>query len=98
MPSLDKINFSYKPIRRCTNKLINVSARILLSLTQHALLYAANYHQQQLLHRLLKKNQDTVFGKTYHVSNIQKFQEFQQQIPLSKYEDFFDKWIVPQLK
>jgi hypothetical protein len=65
---------------------------------QHSLEDSANTHQHHLLQHLLKKNQSTVFGQTYHFSNIQNYQAFQQQIPLSLYEDFFDTWIVPQLK
>jgi hypothetical protein len=98
IPSTDHTKFSHKRCNKCINKLINISSRSLLSLIQSSLLSTTGEHQQQFLHHVLKKSQATVFGQTYHFSEIQGYQEFQQQIPLSQYEEFFDRWIVPQLK
>ena len=43
--------------------------------------------QQALLSSILKANADTAFGKRHGFSGITTFQQYQQRVPLSTYED-----------
>ena len=48
----------------------------------------ANFYQTKFLHRILNTNQDTLFGKEHHFSQIKDYDQFQKKIPIRSYEEF----------
>ncbi len=52
--------------------------------------------QQNVLHKLLKKSQQTAFGKTYEYPQILKspfpYREFKNRVPIHDYDQMFEKW------
>ena len=45
----------------------------------------------ELLMRILDQNKDTEFGKKYGFSEIKSVKEFQEKVPVSKYDDYVDE-------
>ncbi len=45
-------------------------------------------NQQQLLLDLMKKNGDTEYGKRYNFKDITTFQQYQDQVPITDYDDY----------
>jgi hypothetical protein len=43
--------------------------------------------RDRLLHQIVKTNADTEFGRRYGFARIRSFRQFQEQVPLSTYED-----------
>ena len=48
--------------------------------------------QEVVLRRLLRANADTEFGRDHRFASIRSVREFQERVPLRKYEDF-EPWI-----
>ena len=48
----------------------------------------ARGHQINLLDRLLSKNQFTEYGKKYGFSNIHSYEEYQNSVPITEYNDY----------
>lgn len=44
--------------------------------------------QENKLKEILKNNKDTLYGKKYNFDKIKTIQEFQKEVPLTKYEDY----------
>lgn len=44
--------------------------------------------QAELLQQILRANQATAFGQAHHFSRLRNPRDFQQQVPLARYEDF----------
>ncbi|MBE6811827.1 MAG: GH3 auxin-responsive promoter family protein [Ruminococcaceae bacterium] len=54
-------------------------------------------NQQQLLLSLMKKNADTEYGKKYNFKDITTFEEYQDNVPITDYDDyepFIDRMIA----
>ena len=45
-------------------------------------------NQQKLLLSLMKKNAATEYGKKYGFANIETFEQFQQKVPITDYDDY----------
>ena len=48
----------------------------------------ASYYQTKLLHQILVKNQNTLFGKEYHFDQVADYNQYQNKIPIRSYEEF----------
>jgi GH3 auxin-responsive promoter len=48
---------------------------------------APSKSQERLLHRILRTNADTEFGRRHGFSRIKTFREFQERVPISSYQD-----------
>ena len=42
--------------------------------------------QEELLHQLILKSENTVYGRTYNFETIDSYQEFSKRLPIQKYE------------
>ena len=46
-------------------------------------------HQEELLNDILLAAKDTEYGKKYNFENIKSIKDFQNQVPISIYDDYF---------
>lgn len=77
-------------------RIINKFIKTFLILKSH--LHQPSYkHQEKIIFNLIKKCEDTVFGKRYGFENIQTIKDFQNLVPISHYKDF-EPWIMYMLK
>jgi hypothetical protein len=56
--------------------------------------------QRRQLLRLIRRAEETAFGRAHRFSHIQTVHEFQERVPLRHYEDFWRDWwqpVFPQL-
>lgn len=47
-------------------------------------------NQEALLMKILQDNKDTEYGKKYGFSDIKSIREFQEKVPISKYDDYVE--------
>jgi hypothetical protein len=48
----------------------------------------ANFYQTKFLHKILRSNQNTQFGREHQFNQINDYIQFQKNIPIRSYEDF----------
>ena len=78
--------------KRVVNKLIKTFLIVKSNLHQPSYKY-----QEKIIFGLIKKCENTVFGKKYGFENIQTIEDFQNMVPISHYSDF-EPWIMYMLK
>lgn len=83
--------------------LANIGAKIIFNnfLTNKKidnLLNNAEKHQEKTFSKLTKKAKETEFGKKYNFTKIKNYKDFQTQVPIFHYEEFFEERIKPMLK
>ncbi len=47
-------------------------------------------HQEEFLMKLLQDNKDTEYGKKYGFADIKSIKEYQEKVPISKYDDYVE--------
>lgn len=78
------------------NRLVNKIIKTYLILNTH--LHKPNFKsQEKIIKGLIRKCEDTIFGKKYGFKDIQTIKQFQNAVPISHYKDF-EQWIIYMLK
>ena len=90
-------------ILEITKMLLNMPNRVLNKIVKIYFIVHANsqnitfQNQKDIIFPLIKKCQNTMFGKRYGFKYIESIQDFQAQVPIFHYHDF-EPWVHYMLK